>query len=182
MKNACQMIAGLLSLSLVVACGGPQTGTTTPAPQGGAEPDWVGNPIKGCAPGSAKNRGIRDLARKAAIASARDELTRQLKVTVQGMIKAYKAMVETGGKDFAEEDTRSVTRQVVDQTMVGTRTVKTQLLGKEMYALVCLDPDTFAKAFEQMNKADEKMRAALKQRAEKEFHDLDTQLEKLKAR
>jgi len=178
------IITALLTL-FFVGCGGAQKNTpetVEKATSSGGEPQWVGNPPKGCAAGSSKVRGIRSIASKAAVAHARDELTRQLKTVVQGMIKSYQRMGEADGKDFAEEDTTAVTRQIVDQTMVGTRKVREQKVGNEIFSLVCLDLETFANAFEKMNKADETMRKALKKRAEEEFKDLDAQIEKIKNR
>ena len=160
---------------VVAACGSsekPSTGFSD-------EPAWVTNPIKGCGVGSSKDRGIRDLTRKAAIASARDDLARQLKMTVQGMIKQYKAMGETEGKEFAEEQTTQVSRNMVNTTMVGSIVKRTGMVKRNYYAMVCLDPETFADAFDKMNEMGNKMRAALKKRAKAEFADLDKQLEKM---
>lgn len=160
---------------LVTACGGggeKNSGFSS-------EPSWVTNPVKGCGVGSAKYRGIRDLTRKAAIASARDDLARQLKVKVEGMIKTYQAMGEAGGKEFSEEQTTRVSRNIVSTTLVGTIPKKNALIDKDYYSLVCLDPAVFADAFDKMNEMSSKMREALKKRATAEFADLDKQLERL---
>ena len=164
------------SASLLAACGG---GGGTPNSGFSSEPSWVTSPVKGCGVGSSKYRGIRDLTRKAAIASARDDLARQLKVKVEGMIKTYQAMGETGGKEFAEEQTTRVSRNIVSTTLVGTIPKKNALIGKDYYSMVCLDPAVFADAFDKMNEMSSKMRQALKKRAEAEFADLDKQLERL---
>ena len=49
-----------------------------------------------------------------------------------------------------------------------------------MYVNVCLDPATFADAFDKMNELDGKAREALKKRSQAEFADLDAQLAKIK--
>lgn len=184
MRKNITVLAALLSFAFVISCGPPKDPVTGGGGGGGggAEPGWVGNPPKGCAAGSSKLRGIKDIARKAAVASARDELARQLKTHVAGMIKTYQNSAEAEGQQMAEEDITAVSRQVVDQTMVGTRTVRTQIMEGEMYGLVCLDTETFSGAFDKMNKMNDKMKTALKKRADAEFKDMDKQIEKLRAR
>jgi len=168
--------SALLSLGLLVACGG-----AAPAEQTfpGA-PDWYDNPTKGCGVGSAKHRGNRNLTKEAGTSRARRDLAAQLKSTVQGMVKDYAAMGEAEGKEFSEELVTSVGRQVVDQTLMGTRVVAQALVGSEMYVIVCLDPKTFGDAFDDMKTLDGKARAALKQRSKEAFGDLDASIAKIK--
>ena len=166
----------LVSAFFVFACSGADVD------RGSFEgaPAWYDNPVKGCGVGSAKHRGMRDLTRKTAVASARKDLAGNLKTRVQGMLKSYQAAGEADGEDFTEELTTDVTRTIVDNTLVGTRTAATKLVAEELYAMVCLDPETFADAFDRMNNLSKKARQALKMRAKAEFQDLDTQLEKLR--
>ena len=167
--------SALLSLGFLVACGGAPPETTFPG-----APAWYDTPIAGCGVGSAKHRGNRNLTKEAATSRARRDLAAQLKAKVQGMVKDYAAMGEAEGKEFSEELVTSVGRQVVDQTLVGTRVANAALIGAEMYVNVCLDPEAFADAFDRMNELDGKARVALKKRAKAEFADLDAQLEKMK--
>ena len=164
------------SASLLAACSG-SGGTPNSGFPG--EPSWVTNPIKGCGVGSAQFRGNLSLARTAAIGDARSDLARQLKIRVQGMLKTYQAMGEAEGKEFNEEQTTNVSRQIVDTTLVGTIPKKNARVGKTYYSTVCIDPSAFADAFDQMNNMSQKMRSALKKRAKAEFADLDKQLERL---
>jgi len=142
-------------------------------------PSWFGNPIKGCAAGSQKVRSMVGFARDAAVTNARKNLAKALKTNIQSMMKQYKSEGETGGKDFSEELSSEVTRELVDKTLVGTRVVKTEMRGNQYYAMVCLDPETFGDAFDRMNKLSMKERRALKARAKAEFKDMDVQLKKL---
>ena len=176
MKTLQLICVCIASAALLSACSG---NSGTPSSGFANEPSWVTNPIKGCGVGSAKYRGIRDLTRKAAIASARDDLARQLKVKVEGMIKTYQAMGEAEGKEFSEEQTSRVSRNIVSTTLVGTIPKKNAMVGKDYYSTVCLDPAVFADAFDKMNDMSQKMRSALKKRAKAEFADLDKQLERL---
>lgn len=168
--------SALLSLGFLVACGGAAPAETTFP----GAPAWYDNPIAGCGVGSAKHRGNRNLTKEAATSRARRDLAAQLKAKVQGMVKDYSAMGEAEGKEFSEELVTSVGRQIVDQTLVGTRVAAQALVGSEMYVNVCLDPATFSDAFDKMNELDGKAREALKKRAKAEFADLDAQLAKMK--
>jgi len=171
-------LAAIVVLALVVgACSG---GQTTGGGTFGDAPSWYDSVPKGCGVGSAKHRGIQDLTRKAAIASARQELAAQIEATTQGMMKTYQEAGETGGEGFAEELQTRVSREIVDQTMVGTRVAATELRGSEFYAMVCLDPETFADAFDRMKDLSTKQREALRKRAKAEFKDLDAQISKIR--
>lgn len=170
-------VAAMACLGLLTACGGGDVRESQTFPDA---PGWYDNPIAGCGVGSAKHRGNRNLTRDAAAARARRDLAAQLKSKVQGMVKDYAAMGEAEGKEFTEELVTSVGRQITDTTLVGTRVANTKLVGNEMYVNVCLDPATFADAFDKMNELSGKARAALKARAQAEFADLDAQLDKLK--
>lgn len=165
-------------LVLLAGCSGAQKmddGTYEDAP------NWYDATPKGCGVGSVKHRGIKDLTRKAAIASARQELAGQIEAITQGMLKTYQQAGETDGESFNEELQTRVAREIVDQTMVGTRVGATAMRGGEFYAMVCLDPETFGDAFDRMNDLSKKQRNALRNRAKAEFADLDAQIEKIRA-
>jgi len=169
-------LAVLASVGLLcVACSAvPEQKTFEDAPA------WYDNVPAGCGVGSAKHRGIKDLTRKSAIAAARQELAAQLQAQVQALIDGYQQAGETGGQDFTEELKTNTMREVTDQTMVGTKVAATALVGTEFYAMVCLDPEAFANAFDKMNQLSEKQREALRTRAKEKFKDLDAQVNKLR--
>ena len=180
-KSTSRIIATLVALTFAAACGGPVKPPPPPTPPPpSVEPDWATSPPKGCAASSSEDVGSRKLARKTAIGDARDELSRQLATRVEGMFKSYLAGGKYKGKPWSEEETKTVTRQVVALNIKGSRTVKTQIVGKHMYALVCLDLQTFAGALDRMEKGDDEMRAALKKRSDAEYRDLDKQVDKIK--
>ena len=170
-------VLGAVALGLLACGGGAKQldgGTYDDAP------NWYNDPVKGCGVGSVKYRGIKDLARKSAISAAREELASQLKTVTQGMVKNYQQQGETDGQAFTEELQTRVSREVTNETMVGSRVAATALRGDEFYAMVCLDPETFADAFDRMKDLSGKQREALKKRAKAEFADLDKQIDKLK--
>jgi hypothetical protein len=171
-------VAAILSLT---ACGGDQIKDDYAVASD--VPKWAMTPPAGCGIGIAKHRGNLGMAQKTAVARGRDALARQLVTKVQGMIKDYQQSGETDAKDFTEELTTQVSRQLVDTTLVGTRTKVAHIskdTPQQYYALVCLEPEAFTDAFDRMNTLSMKHREALKKRADMEFKDLDAQLERLR--
>ena len=92
------------------------------------------------------------MAQKTSEARGRDALARQLQTKVQGMVKDYQQSGEAEAKDFTEELTTQVSRQLVDTTLIGTSTRLAHVSqeAQQYFALVCLQPDAFIGAFEKM--------------------------------
>ena len=172
------LLALTLSVFMLAACGGPGSQVR----DAGEAPEWFDNPLEGCGVGSATHRGVRSLTRDAAVTNARADLAKQIKTHVASMLKTYAEQGSSDNQEFSEELQTRVTRDVTDMGLHGTKVAKTQLMDGEMYAVVCLDPETFASAFDRMNDLSKKAREALKKRAQAEFKDLAAQIEKLRAR
>ncbi|MEE2785990.1 MAG: hypothetical protein VX589_01540 [Myxococcota bacterium] len=177
-------IVSLFALSVfalgMIGCGGQQV---APLVEMDTMPEWAKNPKPTCGVGIVKYRGNLGLARTTAIARGRDELARSLVVKVEGLIKDYNAQGAENEKDFTEEDTTTVSRQLVDQMLVGTPVAEftvSQDVPQQAYALVCMEAAAIGNAFDNMKRLSEKSRTALKARAFKEFADLDKQLNKKK--
>lgn len=172
------LLLGLTGL-LLTACGSSKKQQKS---QGFAdEPKWAASPPDGCGVGITKYRGNRGMARSTSTSRARDDLARQLQVKVEGMIKDYQAQGTADGEGFNEERTTQVSRQIVSNTLLGTKVQATYVTETEKphyYSLVCLKPESIAGAFDKMDQLSMKQRKALKNRAEKEFNDLDDQLKK----
>ena len=94
------------------ACGGDQT----KADQIDASdiPKWAMTPPAACGVGIAEHRGNLGIAQQTAVARGRDMLARQLQTKIEGMIKDYQQAGETDDKDFTEELTTQVSRQIVE--------------------------------------------------------------------
>ncbi len=182
MKNQGRLIVGGITILMLLAgCGGDQIRETS---SGHADiPKWALTPPPACGIGIAKHRGSLGMAQQTAVARGRDSLARQLQTKVEGMIKDYQESGEAKAKDFTEELTTQVSRQLVDTTLIGTATKLAHLskgAPQHYYALICLEPEAFAGAFEKMSELSNQHRQALKRRAQMEFKDLDKQLEKLR--
>ncbi|AKU90443.1 LPP20 family lipoprotein [Vulgatibacter incomptus] len=156
-------------------------------------PDWV---RKGCSAyfGDSKDKRIcgvgaagstrnAALARTGAIARGRTEIARSLEVQVQAMLKDYQAST-TGGEAFgsaAADDQHlvDVSRQVTETSLSGTTLVDSWISKTgTFYALVALDVEGFKDAVSKMENLSERVRAAVVQRADRAFEDLDRQIDK----
>ena len=176
--SSIRLLLVLAIASLGVACASTPA---APAATGDGTPEWVLNPLKGCGVGQATNHGNIGLARQAAEGKGRENLAAQLSTSVQGMLKMYQDSGETDGKDYNEEKITSVSKQIVDQNLNGTRTLKVSQVDKQLFAMVCLDPETFAQAIDKMNQLSSKQRAFLKARADAEQADLKAEIEAKRA-
>lgn len=183
MNSRLKTVAILFVLAATAGCGGAARTPPPGRPPTFTPPAWVDKPIKGCAVGSARDRGLKRLARKAAVAHARDELARQMRVFVQSMMKDYQRSHHDGkGKPLEEQNVVSVSRGIVDQVMAGTRTVKVEAAGPTVYALACLDPRTFASSIGRMKKLDDRIKRAMKRRAAEEFRNTAKRIDRVTGR
>jgi ribosomal protein S20 len=175
MKQLFYSAALLLSM---VACGGKQAPTVSKE-MSSHMPGWAMTPPAGCAVGSYKFKGNISLAQQTANSRGRDELSRQLDVKVKSMIKDYIEEGESNDKDFTEELTQSVSKQVASMSLSGSVSKKNDMLNGHFFSLVCLDIQTFADSFDQMSQLNEKARSALRKRAHRAFRDLDIEIDEL---
>lgn len=114
-------------------------GSATPAPL------WVCDaPVEGMtvgAVGSAANSeaGIAFMKQMAAT-EARVQLAQNVKVQVQNMIKQYAETTGAGSKETVDRVNTSVTKQITDQTLQGTKVFRSiQAPDGTMFVLVGLD-------------------------------------------
>lgn len=180
----------VLATGFAFACGSDGTeGAPIPdnSPLAGA-PDWV---LQGCAAywdddddaricGVGSVAGTRNisLARTAAIGRARTEIARSLQVKVQSMLKDYSATT-SGGENFGgeandEQYIEDVSKQITQLTLSGT-TLQDTWVGPDgtLYTLVSLDVENFSNSLDQISSLSEKVREAVKERADASFRELD---------
>jgi hypothetical protein len=189
-----QSFFGLLSrgtmpvalLGIVLGCGS----TSSPKPQNALQAELVGAPkwAQGscqsglqnkkavCGTGSVSGMTNVSLARSAAEGRARTELARSLQTRVKAMIKDYQAATQGGpeNKTASEQHIEDVSKQITDQTLSGTRLEDTWISNAgTFWALVVLDTESFKDSLSNMKQLDDKIRAAIVQRADKAFSELD---------
>lgn len=146
-------------------------------------PEWVinggaGQKDKICGVGSSAGSRNVALMRTAAMGRGRTSIARSLQVSVKSMLKDYQATT-TGGEEFGtaandEQHVEDVSKQITDMTLSGTQQENTWVAKTgTYYVLVCLDVDKFKDSVSKMGQLAEGVRAAVKERADKAFNELD---------
>lgn len=139
-----------LTLSLTACFGGGSQQTSVPdctfpdAPTVAA-PGWVcDEPVEGLsvsAVGSADKSGAGiNFMKQQATAAARVQLAQMMKVQVQNMVKQFAETTGTGDSETVDMVNSSVTKQITNESLVGTRIYKTRRSPNgALYVLVGLD-------------------------------------------
>jgi hypothetical protein len=121
------------------------------------------------------------MARTAAQGRGRTEIARSIKVKVKSMLKDYAAVTKggPGNKLNNEEHIEDVSKQITDTTLSGTRLQDTFISSSgTWYALMVLDTEAFKESLKAAeNNLDEKTRAAIVERADKAFSEIDQETE-----
>lgn len=119
-----------------------------------AAPLWVCDaPVEGMSVGAVgsaprSDAGIAFMKQMAAT-EARVQLAQNMKVQVQNMIKQYAETTGAGSKETVDRVNTSVTKQITDQTLQGTKIFRSiQAPDGTMYVLVGLDENAAQKLTE----------------------------------
>jgi hypothetical protein len=188
----------VLATALAAGCASappPAPAAPPPAPKNAMQAELVGAPkwvSMGCAASfDGKKTGICGvggiagmtnpaLARTAAEGRARTEIARSMKVRVKSMLKDYASVTKggPGAKLNNEEHLEDVSKQITDTTLSGTRLQDTWISSSgTFYALVILDTSAFRDGLKDVKQLDEATRAAIVERADKSFSELDAATE-----
>jgi len=154
-----------------------------------AAPGWIcDQPVKGVeltAIGSTTKSGAGyDYMKSMAATSARIQLAQNMQVQVRNIVKQY---IETTGQADSETVDKvmtSVTKQITNQTLVGTKIIKTRSSPTgNLYVLVGMNKDSVQKATEKALKTSMRNDAALWQqfKAKQSQDELAAEISKLNA-
>jgi hypothetical protein len=139
-----------------------------------------------CGVGSAAGSRNITIMRRSAGSAGRAEIARTLQVKVYSMLKSY-AATTTGGENFGtaandEQHIVDASKEITDQTLSGSQHADTWVSPNgTMYMLMTLEVGAFKDMVSQMNQLNEQVRAAVVERAENAFEELDKEIEKERA-
>jgi hypothetical protein len=131
-----------------------------------------------CGEGAIGGTRNMSMAQTAAAARARTELARTLETKVTAMVKDYQATT-TGGEQFGtaandEQHVQDASKQITQATLSGTEVNETWISKRStLHALVCLNVERFKGIVSGMSQLNEQIRAAVVERAEKAWDELD---------
>lgn len=182
------LISGLLS-----ACGGGAqvaAACTFPDSPTVEAPGWIcDEPVAGIevsAVGSvAKSTAGTSFMKTQAATSARVQLAQNVKVHVSNMVKNYIETTDTGDNATVDKVSSSVTKQITDQTLTGSRIYKSRTgPSGTIYVLVGMDPKAVATTTKTAVTTSMKKDRALWQqfRAKKGQDELAEEISKMKAK
>ena len=135
------------TVATVIGCGGKggvEDCVFPDAPEVGA-PGWVcDQPIEGIdvsAVGSAEKSGAgHDFMKQMAATSARVQLAQRMQVQVRNMIKQYAETTGAATSETVDKVNTSVTKQITNESLVGTKILKTRTSPKgTLYVLIGMD-------------------------------------------
>lgn len=112
-----------------------------------AAPGWIcSEPVEGVevsAVGSAQKSGAGiSFMKQMAATAARVELVQSMKVHVANMVKQYAETTGAGDDETVDMVNTSVTKQITDETLVGSKIYKTRTSPNgTLYVLIGLDPN-----------------------------------------
>jgi hypothetical protein len=119
-----------------------------------AAPGWIcDEPVEGIgvsAIGVAeKSAAGHSFMKNMAATDARVQLAQQMKVHVQNMVKQYAETTGAADTETVDKVNTSVTKQITDETLVGTKIYKTRTSPNgALYVLLGMDPSATAMATE----------------------------------
>lgn len=154
-------IAGAMAVALVLtACGGKDEvkqatpDCVFPDATGTPAPGWVcDEPIDGIAVSAVgaadKSAAGHSFMKNMAATDARVQLAQRMKVQVQNMVKQYAETTGAASTETVDKVNTSVTKQITDQTLVGTKIFKTRTSPNgTLYVLLGMDDGATAAAAE----------------------------------
>jgi uncharacterized protein YeaO (DUF488 family) len=157
MKNGLFTISAVALAALLTACGGEEVKQAAPdcvfpdAPNTPA-PGWIcDEPVEGVevsAVGVAeKSAAGHSFMKNMASTDARVQLAQSMKVHVQNMVKQYAETTGAASTETVDKVNTSVTKQITDQTLVGTKVFKTRVSPNgALYVLLGMDASATATA------------------------------------
>ena len=157
MRNGLFTMSAVALAALLTACGGEEVKQAAPdcvfpdAPNTPA-PGWIcDEPVEGVevsAVGVAeKSAAGHSFMKNMASTDARVQLAQSMKVHVQNMVKQYAETTGAASTETVDKVNTSVTKQITDQTLVGTKVFKTRVSPNgALYILLGMDANATATA------------------------------------
>lgn len=157
MRNSLFTVSAVALAALLTACGGEEVKQAAPdcvfpdAPDTPA-PGWIcDEPVEGVevsAVGVAeKSAAGHSFMKNMASTDARVQLAQRMKVQVQNMVKQYAETTGAASTETVDKVNTSVTKQITDQSLVGTKVFKTRVSPNgALYVLLGMDAKATASA------------------------------------
>ena len=152
-------ISGVIMALLLAGCGSDEVKEAVadcvfPDSPSTDAPGWVcDEPVEGVEVSAvgvaAKSAAGHSFMKNMAATDARIQLAQSMKVHVQNMVKQYAETTGAADAETVDKVNTSVTKQITDETLVGTKIFKTRTSPNgALYVLLGMDPSAAATATE----------------------------------
>ncbi|MES0326974.1 MAG: LPP20 family lipoprotein [Gammaproteobacteria bacterium] len=155
-RNSLLAVSSVALSILLTACGSeevkPVADCVFPDAPSVAAPGWIcDEPVEGIevsAVGTAdKSAAGNSFMKNMAATDARVQMAQSMKVHVQNMVKQYAETTGAATTETVDKVNTSVTKQITDQTLVGTKIFKTRVSPNgALYVLLGMDKNSTATA------------------------------------
>jgi len=152
---------GILAATLLVGCSGSDEKIKQAAPDcvfpdapAAVAPAWVcDGPVEGISVSAVgvaeKSAAGHSFMKNMAATDARVQMAQSLKVHVQNMVKQFAETTGAADAETVDKVNTSVTKQITDESLIGTKIVKTRTSPNgALYVLMVMDPSVAAMATE----------------------------------
>jgi hypothetical protein len=166
----------IVSAALIVGCSGAPKKEEKAQAAEPALPLWIASPETQVADGAfgatecVLDSGNFSLDKAEATANARAALAQQIDIRVQTMDKTYKEKIQTTNKAVSGTNFSSVSKQIADQGLKGSRVIKLEYLTlnnrRQLCAMVELNPAKALELFKTSLSAVEKQNGKIPAREE----------------
>ena len=157
MRISLNLIGGLAVAMLLTACSSDETikeakDCVFPDAPDTSAPGWVCDfPVEGLAVSAVgvaeKSAAGHSFMKNMAATDARVQLAQRMRVHVQNMVKQYAETTGAADTETVDKVNTSVTKQITDQTLLGTKIYKTRTSPNgDLYVLVGMDENSVAEA------------------------------------
>ena len=157
MKTSLNLPAVLAIAVLITACSSDETikeaaDCVFPDAPDSSAPGWVCDfPVEGLAVSAVgvaeKSAAGHSFMKNMAATDARVQLAQRMQVHVQNMVKQYAETTGAADTETVDKVNTSVTKQITDQTLLGTKIYKTRTSPNgDLYVLVGMDENSVAEA------------------------------------
>jgi LPP20 lipoprotein len=153
-----KLIGAAAIMTLVTACGSEGVKEVAecvfPDATDTAAPGWIcDEPVEGIAVSAVgtaeKSKAGNSFMKNMAATDARVQMAQAMKVHVQNMVKQYAETTGAADSETVDKVNTSVTKQITDQTLVGTKIFKTRTSPNgTLYILLGMDANAAAQATE----------------------------------
>ena len=124
-------------------------------------PPWYLAAPPGCAGGTALLSLGREMAKDQASLAAQGTLSAQIQVDVRKVVDTTMSSNTDNGKTDSSASTTSISKSITETSLMGARIRTAEEGKKEIFVLLCIDPEGLTKALEEVAYLEDSLRGSI---------------------